>query len=168
MAGVVPNETVDPELNPLPEIVTFVPPVAGPEVGESPEIVDVYVNLRTGFSYAITPSTRTYTGTLPVPEGMLAVIEVPEVLTLIGVTFVVPTSTNGAEPNSFPVIVILVPIGPELGSTELTFGEYVKSAFGVLRDVPLLVVTVTATWPVPGGDTAVISVSLFTVKLADA
>lgn len=38
----------------------------------------------------------------------------------------------------------------------------------MLREVPLLVVTVTATWPVPGGAVAVICESLFTVKVADA
>lgn len=62
----------------------------------------------------------------------------------------------------------MVPTGPDVGDIEVTLGEYVKSAVGVLNDVPLLVVTVTATWPVPGGETAVISVSLLTVKLADA
>ena len=33
-AGVAPNETVEPEVKPAPFIVTLVPPLAGPEVGE--------------------------------------------------------------------------------------------------------------------------------------
>ena len=37
VAGVVPNSTVDSLVNPAPEIVTTVLPVAGPDVGEMPE-----------------------------------------------------------------------------------------------------------------------------------
>jgi hypothetical protein len=37
---------------------------------------------------------------------------------------------------------------------------------GDFADVPLDVVTVTSTWPVPGGDTAVMEVGEFTVKEA--
>ena len=35
VAGAVPNDTVDPEVNPAPVMVTVVPPVAGPELGET-------------------------------------------------------------------------------------------------------------------------------------
>lgn len=91
VAGAVPNDTVDPEVNPAPVMVTVVPPVAGPEDGENPDIVGVYVKFKIGFSYAFTPPTRTYTGTVPAPEGTVAVIEVPALLTLTWVAFVVPT-----------------------------------------------------------------------------
>ena len=34
VAGVEPKETVEPDVNPAPLIVTCVPPVAGPELGD--------------------------------------------------------------------------------------------------------------------------------------
>ena len=39
VATVPPKSTVDPEVNPEPEIVTEVPPLAGPDVGEREVIV---------------------------------------------------------------------------------------------------------------------------------
>ena len=37
VAGAPPNETVEAEVKPAPEMVTTVPPVAGPDVGAMPE-----------------------------------------------------------------------------------------------------------------------------------
>ena len=99
--GAEPNNTFGTaELNPVPLMVIGVPPVAGPEVGVYPVMVGVYVKYKTGFSNAFTPLTRTYIGTVPLPGGMVAVIDVPSGLTIDGVTFVVPNSTIGFDPNS--------------------------------------------------------------------
>ena len=73
--GTPPNETVESDVNPAPEIVTTVPPVAGPELGLIPVTTGIYEN-----SPAITalpPGGVTVTCTVPDPPGAVAVIEVP-------------------------------------------------------------------------------------------
>lgn len=102
------------------------------------------------------------------PDGTVAVMSVPREFTLTFVASVFPISTVGLVPNPPPEIVIDVPTGPEVGLTEVTDGEYVKFAFDVVREVPPLVVTLTGTVPVPGGEIAVIVLSLFTVNCAVA
>ena len=46
LESLVPNITFDPETNPVPEIVTEVPPVAGPDVGDNDAIVGRYTKLN--------------------------------------------------------------------------------------------------------------------------
>jgi hypothetical protein len=81
------------------------------------------------------------------------------------VAAVVPKFTPLAPMNPVPVIVTVVPpaVVPLEGATAVTVGAYVNWSSGLVGDVPLVVVTVTSTVPVPAGDTAWIVVAFTTV-----
>src|SRR5205823_9710620 len=80
-----------------------------------------------------------------------------------------PNLTAVVPVKFVPVILVVVPppTGPLLGDTPVTVGTsvYVKRSLELVGLVPLGVVTVTSTGPVPAGETAVIDVSDATVKL---
>src|SRR6516162_9703639 len=115
----------------------------------------------------------TVTFTVPVPAGLSAVIEV----SLTTVTFVaatVPKSTAVAPVKPVPVIVTVVPPagGPLVGLMAVTVGAaavvYVNWSADEVADVPNGVVTVTLTVPEPAGLSAVVEVSLTTVRFVAA
>ena len=106
VAGVFPNVTVDPALNPAPLIVTCVPPVAGPKLGEMLVITGIKVNLP-AVNWLV--PLFTVTVTVPVPAGESIVIDVPEPLTIIEVAEVFPKSTVELFSKPEPVMVTGVP-----------------------------------------------------------
>ena len=76
----VPNVTVDALVNPVPVIVTAVPPVAGPLAGEMLVTVGagIYVNLSPAMIALVPPGVVTLISTVPLPAGEVAVRLVAE------------------------------------------------------------------------------------------
>ena len=104
------------------------------------------------------------TVTLTVPTeaaGLVAVIEVEE--SAVTAAALVPNFTLVAPERLLPMMVTEVPpaCGPAPGLTPVTIGAgtYVKVALGVTGDEPAGVVTVTLTFPVSAGVTAVTEVA---------
>ena len=107
------------------------------------------------------PVVVTVTETVPVPAGTLTVRLVP-LATVTEVPALVPKST-AVEPETKPVpvtVTVLPPAwGPLFGLTSVTVGapgvvgELVIGA--LIAEVPLGVVTVTSTVPVPAGEVTV-------------
>jgi hypothetical protein len=108
VAGVVPKSTTVAPLNPVPVIVTEVPPAAGPLDGLIPLIVGaataVYVNWSAGEVADVPRGVATVTFTVPVPAGLSAVIVV-SLTTVTPVAAFVPKSTAAAPVKPVPVIV---------------------------------------------------------------
>ena len=108
---------------------------------------------------------------MPVPAGLSAVIDV-SLTTVKFVAAFVPKSTAVAPVKPVPVIVTNVPppSGPAVGLITETVGaaRYVNTSAGDVADVPSGVVTVRSTVPVPAGLSAVIDVSLTTVRFVAA
>ncbi len=75
----VPNLTLVAVENPVPVIVTRVPPSAGPPVRESELMVGPWVNLSAGTAALSPPGvvTRTSTEDPKVPDGLTTVSRVP-------------------------------------------------------------------------------------------
>jgi hypothetical protein len=91
--------------------------------------------------------------------------------TLMAATLVTPNPTSVAPVNPVPVIVTDAPEGPLVGLIPVTTGAgtlYVYCAAATLGELPLGVVTVTSTAPVPGGAIAPTMVSLYTWTFGDA
>jgi hypothetical protein len=112
----------------------------------------------------------TVTFTVPaVPAGLAAVIVVSLTTEKLDAG-VVPKSTAVAPVKPLPVIVTRVPppTGPPVGLKLETARPYVNRSADDAVDVPTGVVTVTFTVPVPAGLSAVIVVSLTTVKFVAA
>ena len=76
----VPNVTVDALVNPVPVIVTAVPPAAGPLAGEMLVTVGagIYVNLSPVTIALVLPGVVTLISTVPLPAGEIAVRLVAE------------------------------------------------------------------------------------------
>lgn len=110
----------------------------------------------------------TVMSTVPVPAGEVAVMDVAE-FTVKLVALVAPNFTEVAPVNVVPVTVTVAPPAgsPDDGLAAVTVGaaEYVNRSAVLVALVPLAVVTVMSTVPVPAGDTAVIDVADTTVKL---
>ena len=125
VAGVAPNVTAVAPLKLVPVIVTDVPPVAGPEVGDIDVTVGTatYVNWSAAEVADVPPGVVTVTSTVPVPAGDVAVIWVGE-LTVKPVAGVAPKLTAVAAVKLVPVMVTLVPpvVGPAVGEIEATVG----------------------------------------------
>ena len=119
----VPNFTAVTPVNPVPVIVTVVPLVAGPLVGEIPVMVGAYVNWSAAEVALVPPGVVTVTSTVPVPAGDFMVREVDEV-TDKPVPAVVPNFTAVAPVNPVPVTVTVVPpaTGPAAGEMLVTVG----------------------------------------------
>src|SRR6516165_4947709 len=105
---------------------------------------------------------------VPVPAGLLAVIEV-SFTTITLAAGIVPKSTAVAPVKPVPLIVTNVPPlwGPLVGTRPVTTGAVtavnVNRSAGEVADVPPGAVTVTSTAPVPAGLFAVIVVAFTTV-----
>lgn len=69
-AGVVPKSTAVAPVNPVPVIVTSVPPPGGPAAGLMPITVGAYVNLSADDVPEVPPGVVTVTSTVPVPAGL--------------------------------------------------------------------------------------------------
>ena len=158
-----PNLTAVTKVNPVPVIVTAVPPLAGPLVGAMPLTVGAatYVNWSAGVIALVPPGVMTLTSTVPaVPAGEVAVILVAE-FTVKAVAAVFPKLTAVTSINPVPLIVTAVPAakGPCAGEMLVIIGAaiYVNSSAGEGALVTAEVVTVTWTVPaVPAGEMAVI------------
>ncbi|CAM3245137.1 hypothetical protein JANLI_04610 [Janthinobacterium lividum] len=169
MAAVAPKVTAVVLPKPVPVMVTVVPPVAGPAVGEM--LVTVGTATKVYWSAPLValvpPVVVTRTSTVPVPAGAVAVICVA-LLTVKPVAAVAPKVTAVAPVNPVPVMVTLVPpaAGPAVGEMLVTVGAgiYVNWLAAPVALVPPVAVTVTFTVPaLPEGDVAVMVVALTTV-----
>ena len=71
----------------------------------------------------VPPTVVTFTSTVPLPAGDVAVIDVP-LVTVNDAALVVPNQIAVAPVKPVPLIVTLVPptVGPALGDTALTVG----------------------------------------------
>ena len=127
VAAVVPKSTAVAPVNPVPVIVTVVPPASGPDVGLKPvtlgAVTAVYVNWSAGDVAEVPPGVTTVTSTVPVPAGLSAVIEV-SLTTVTLVAGVAPKSTAVAPVKPVPVIVTGVPPAsvPLVGLKAVTVG----------------------------------------------
>jgi hypothetical protein len=147
VADVPPIFTVAPERNPVPVIVTAVPPEVAPDVGE------IAVTFGAGFT-KVYPSDSVplwlsvfVTTALALPEecdGVFAVIEVL-LATVTEVADVPPTFTVAPERKPVPVMVTDVPpeVLPDVGEIELTVGagfeaEPLNRTNGATDGTPLL------------------------------
>jgi hypothetical protein len=129
---VKPVAAVDPKLtpvapvNPVPVIVTSVPPAAGPEVGLIPVTVGpdaTYVKRSPAWVGLVPAGVVTVTSTMPDPAGETAVTSVSET-TLKLVATVDPKLTPVAPVKPEPVMVTDVPpaVGPDVGEMPETDG----------------------------------------------
>ena len=171
MPGFEPKSTlVEPETNPVPVTVTVLVPAWGPLLGLTAVTVGggvVGVGVGRAGSKSPPPVVETLTETVPVPDGTTTVSEV-EPLTLTEVPALVPNSTL-VEPETNPVPVSVTGVGPGLGPVvRADGGDRRRGVVGVLvtrrvdAEVPLGVVTVTSTVPVPDGALTVRLVELST------
>ena len=126
--AVAPKLTVAALVNPVPVIVTEVPPAAGPLVGLMLVTVGatpVYVNLSPATIALVPPAVVTLTSTVPPAAlaGEMAVICVLEIKVTL-VPAVPPKLTVAALVNPVPVIVTRVPpaTGPLVGLMLVTVG----------------------------------------------
>jgi hypothetical protein len=124
VAAVDPNLTDVAPVKPLPRMLTTVPPVLGPEVGEIPETVVAYVKLSAAVVAEVPARVVTVMSTLPAEAaGDTAVID-DALTTVYEVAAVIPNFTPLAPVNPVPVIVTVVPpAGPPLvGAIPVTVG----------------------------------------------
>jgi hypothetical protein len=124
VAAAAPKLTVEPATNPVPVIVTVVPPSVGPVIGLRDETDggETYVNLSERDVALVTPSMVTVTSTVPTsPAGAMQVIVVPET-TATAVAGFAPKLTVAPEKNPVPVTVTDVPprVDPVDGPTPVT------------------------------------------------
>ena len=156
-AGVAPNETVESPVKPVPVMVTEVPPAAGPKSGLMAVTVGASKAKRSAGLVAEVPLPLvTVTSTEPVPAGETAVMEVAE-FTVTEAAGVAPNETVESPMKPVPVMVTEVPpaAGPKSGLMAVTVGaSKAKRSAGLVAEVPLPLVTVTSTEPVPAGETA--------------
>jgi hypothetical protein len=125
-AAVAPNMTFDVPRNPVPAMVTFVPPRGVPDDGESDVTVGFtwYVKWSSPDFALVPDGVVTWTSTVPFePSGLTTVSSVAET-TSIDVPAVDPNMTVDAPIRFEPFTVTEVPpfVGPAFGETLVTFG----------------------------------------------
>lgn len=139
-----PMETPAPLRNPVPVMVTDVPPARSPEVGA----IDTNVGDDTAYVYSpvpvpdIAPFVTTMFTAPAACAGVVAVIEVLE-FTVTPVA-AVPPKVTAPDPRKFvPVIVTAVPpdVVPPVGETAVTVGADCMNMKSALLPVPDGVVT---------------------------
>jgi hypothetical protein len=123
--GVVPNLTAVASVNPVPVIVTAVPPATGPLAGEMLVTVGtgIYVNVSSATIALVPPGVVTRISTVPaVPAGEVAVRLVSELYVTLAA--MVPNVTVDVLVNPVPVMVTAVPpvAGPFAGEMLVTVG----------------------------------------------
>jgi hypothetical protein len=124
VAAFAPKLTAVAPVNPVPLIVTLVPPAVGPDAGLTPVTEGAYLKTSLEFVALLPPPGMvTVTSTAPDPAGEVAVIDVA-LLTVNVVAAVPPKLTAVAPVKLVPVIVTEVPpaAGPEDGVTWVTVG----------------------------------------------
>jgi hypothetical protein len=167
-AAIPPKVTVAPSSNPLPAIVTVVPPVTGPELGETLLTVGGAVKVKAPASVADCESGLvTVIPTVPeLSAGVTASIRL-ELTTVTVAAATLPNTTAAPPWKPVPVIATVVPplVGPEVGETLLTVGGTVKvKAVASVADCESGLVTMIPTVPaLSAGVTALICVELLTV-----
>ena len=109
VAGVVPKSTAVAPVNPLPVIVTNVPPPTGPAVGLKRVTDTPYVNTLAGDAGDVPVGVVTVTFTVPAVCAGLAAVIVVSLLTVKLAAGVVPKSTAVAPVKPLPVMVTNVP-----------------------------------------------------------
>src|SRR5215472_3926207 len=153
-APAVTKLTVAPAVNPVPVMVTTVPPAVGPDAGDLPVTVGavpvVYVNLSSAEVGLVLAPVVTVTSTVPVPAGLVALTAVEDT-NCTPVPAFAPNLTVEAAVNPVPVMVTTVPpaAGPDAGDTPVTVGPelYVNLSSAEVGLVLAPVVTVTSTVP---------------------
>jgi hypothetical protein len=144
LAGYVPKSTSDVPTNPVPLIVTGVPPYTPPVVGERPvNIGPPYVNWSAATIALVPPGAVTRTSCIPgatCPEEV-TVISVSETVRILA--GYVPKSTSDVPANPVPLIVTGVPpaTGPVVGERPVTTGGGAAVAGKVTSKVSVLPVT---------------------------
>jgi hypothetical protein len=125
VAGVEPKLTVESGVNPVPVMVTAVPPPGGPALGLTPVTVGTPKLNWSARDVALEPAVvTTVTSTVPaVSIGVLAVQDVDEEQDTL-VPGVAPKLTVSPRAKPEPVIVTVVPpaVGPAVGLIALTVG----------------------------------------------
>jgi hypothetical protein len=127
VAAAVPNLTVVPVVpaaNPVPLMITGVPPPLVPLVGSIAVIVGLNANLSLLDAFDVPPAVVTRTSTLVTgSSAVTAVIELGEFTTKLA-ALVVPKRTSLVPPNPQPTIVTAVPppVGPLVEVTAFTTG----------------------------------------------
>ena len=131
VAAAVPNVTVAPETNPVPVIVTAVPPAGGPLLGETTLTVTPVTYVKPLAKLPLwPPGFVTVTLVAPaVPAGVVAVIVVLFETTTF-VAAVPPNVIVAPEAKFIPVIVTAVPpaVAPLLGDKLVIVGDGVETA----------------------------------------
>jgi hypothetical protein len=124
-ADAEPNFTEESVVNPVPTMVTMVPPVVGPAVGLREVTTGApNVNSSPGWLTALVPAGLvTVTSTVPDPDLVRAEIEVGDPNMTLVPAFE-PNLTPESTVKPVPMIVTLVPpaVGTAVGLTEATVG----------------------------------------------
>jgi len=129
VAGVSPRFTVAPAWNPVPVMLTAVPPPIGPELGEIAVTVgteldpDVYVNPSVRLPLCVSGLVTTTSTVAAACAAVVAVIKVA-FTTVTPVAAVPPRLTVAPARNPVPVIVTAVPplVVPEMGDIPVRVG----------------------------------------------
>ena len=120
----LPNITVVPDVKPVPVMVTDVPPVVAPDVGEMVETDggDTNVNWSADDVALVPYVVVTVTFTVPADSaGEMAVMDVDE-FTVVAVAVTLPKSTVASDVKLAPEMVTDVPplVLPLVGLIEVT------------------------------------------------
>jgi len=150
VTGDPPNETVEPLWNPVPAIVTEVPPALGPLFGEAEATVGAATNVKQPLQLP-TCASGFVTTTLTAPGACAVVVPVIEVGLVVETLSAEPPKETVApawKPDPLTVTDVPPALGPLDGATDVTVGPatYVKQP----PHVPVCVsgfVTTTFTLP---------------------
>jgi len=164
----VPSKvTVAPATNPVPEMVTGVPPAVGPLAGTMPDTVGgaMYVNSSANVPDCVSGLVTT-TATSPAAWAGVVTVIVVGSTTFTPVPAVPPKVTVAPGTNPVPVMVTTVPpaVDPLSGEISVTVGgsTYVYEVVAV----PPGAVTVTTTVPEPAGAVILIVVAVVPLMVA--
>jgi len=103
----LPKSTAVAPVKPAPVMVTWVPPVAGPELGTTLVTTGTQAKRSAELVRLVPPGVVTVTSTVPLQAGEVAVIEAGELTVQPGGAGVLPKSTAVAPVKPAPVMVEL-------------------------------------------------------------
>ena len=158
------NDTDGAAPNPLPAIVTDVPPATGPEDGDTDDTTGAagtaVTKVNPSASVVDPPGPDTTTSTAPAAcAGVEAVSCVPSAFSTTSDAATPSNDTDGAAPKPLPAIVTAVPpaTGPDDGDTDDTIGgaTYVNPSASVVD--PPGPLTTTSTGPATCGGVIAVS-----------
>ena len=125
-AVVVPNLTAEPLVKPAPSIVTVVPPVVGPEVGENEAMLGAAAT-KANSPVEVAVPLAVVTEILTVAAAWALVLAVMEdaLVTVNVAAVVVPNLISLTPLKPVPCTVTVVPpvVGPEVGENEVMVGR---------------------------------------------